>query len=1153
MTTNPQQAKIFNEILAPSGFRLHYLQIYNWGTFGENRIWTISPNDKTALLTGANGSGKTTLVDAILTLLVPTRSRFYNQSSGTETRRSRTEASYVRGAYGSRQLEGQLNPETLFDRDRNGTYSVLLACFHDPARKQFLSLGQVRWFMGESDKLNQEFFAASTKLDILCDQIRYDPVADRYWKDRLKKERKVQFFTSFSQYQNHYLRAFGMRSHKAVTLFNRTVGIKVLGNLDSFIREEMLDRGNWEGSFGKLRESFETVRSSYRAFEKARQQLEMLEPIHKAHERHQHHQQRVEALEMEKALLPAWFAREESRLLREKLDDETRFLENAQGDEKKVALQLTELRDQQASVKAALKANEIQQQIDLLEADQRRKEQDMGARRKEAERYAEFARALDLSPEPNAATFEKNRTKAKEMLQGMGREEVELKEKEFQARKEYERIKVRYTDLAEELDSLRKRRNKIPKQNLRIRQGILDAVGAQEQELPFVGELLQIRPEERAVWENAIERVMHNYALRLLVPEKYYHAVNRHVNDNDLRGRLIYLRVDAQPRPRILQEAHPDLLWQKLEIKPDSTFYEWLENKLPRRFDYLCTTDLNDFRNASKALTPQGLSKIAAQHEKDDRKDRFDRSRYVLGWDNQEKIRLIEEQLVRLNKEIRAAEKELERLRRREKILQERRSQLKALVFFDEHARIDWKSVGAELEKLARDLKRLRKSLNSKDIRELQRQLAALETAIDKLEAERSRLLKRAGQLENSLQSRKAQLAEAEKVLAAYDHLDLDAQFPQIAYRVEKFLPDLRLTNLQERRKEVEQAISPEYANARRQSQEWQQKLFRAMNTYRNPPAEVTEKFRNWTGATRELGSGIEFVHAYLEIYHRIRDEKLLEYQARFQKFLNEKMIQDMSNFTTELDLARERIDENIRSLNDSLQQITYKSSPQETYIQLESQATQREEIRDFRRRVRSSWKPDMGQYARSKDIAILERSFQQIRGIIDLLSEDENYRQRVLDVRNWYHFSAKEYYRNSGEVANAYTTTGHLSGGEKAQITYTILGAALAYQFGIKAQASARDRSFRFIVVDEAFSKLDPEKSRYLMDLCRQLKLQLLVVTPLDKIHVVEQYIDTCHYVENKDRRHSRVYNLSIERYQELKQQLRASGTVLPTHGEEE
>jgi len=36
---------------ARSGFRLHRLEVYNWGTFGEE-VWRIGPDGQNALLTG---------------------------------------------------------------------------------------------------------------------------------------------------------------------------------------------------------------------------------------------------------------------------------------------------------------------------------------------------------------------------------------------------------------------------------------------------------------------------------------------------------------------------------------------------------------------------------------------------------------------------------------------------------------------------------------------------------------------------------------------------------------------------------------------------------------------------------------------------------------------------------------------------------------------------------------------------------------------------------------------------------------------------------------------------------------------------------------------------------------------------------------------
>ena len=74
---------LFSNNNSDNGFRLRYLEVFNWGTFNA-KVHKLQPDGRTSLLTGANGSGKTTLIDALLTILVPTNKRFYNQSAGVE-------------------------------------------------------------------------------------------------------------------------------------------------------------------------------------------------------------------------------------------------------------------------------------------------------------------------------------------------------------------------------------------------------------------------------------------------------------------------------------------------------------------------------------------------------------------------------------------------------------------------------------------------------------------------------------------------------------------------------------------------------------------------------------------------------------------------------------------------------------------------------------------------------------------------------------------------------------------------------------------------------------------------------------------------------------------------------------------------------------
>jgi uncharacterized protein YPO0396 len=77
--------------------------------------------------------------------------------------------------------------------------------------------------------------------------------------------------------------AFGY-DNKGLNLFNQVVGVKVLEDLDEFIRTNMLeeykeDNENAEEKFIKLKSSFETLIDAKTNIEKAKEQIEQLKPI----------------------------------------------------------------------------------------------------------------------------------------------------------------------------------------------------------------------------------------------------------------------------------------------------------------------------------------------------------------------------------------------------------------------------------------------------------------------------------------------------------------------------------------------------------------------------------------------------------------------------------------------------------------------------------------------------------------------------------------------------------------------------------------------------------------------------------------------------------------------------------------------------------
>ena len=130
-------------------------------------------------------------------------------------------------------------------------------------------------------------------------------------------------------------------------------------------------------------------------------------------------------------------------------------------------------------------------------------------------------------------------------------------------------------------------------------------------------------------------------------------------------------------------------------------------------------------------------------------------------------------------------------------------------------------------------------------------------------------------------------------------------------------------------------------------------------------------------------------------------------------------------------------------------------------------------------------------------------------------------------DVRR----NTSERWREGDVEHEHYTDSGGKSGGQKEKLAYTVLAASLAYQFGLD-QGDSRPRSFRFVVIDEAFGRGSDESARYGLELFERMNLQLLIVTPLQKIHIIEPHVASVGFVHNDEGRSSMLRNLTIEEY---------------------
>ena len=229
--------------------------------------------------------------------------------------------------------------------------------------------------------------------------------------------------------------------------------------------------------------------------------------------------------------------------------------------------------------------------------------------------------------------------------------------------------------------------------------------------MPFAGELLQVRAEESA-WEGAIERLLHNFGLSLLVPDRNYSEVANWVDRTHLRGRLVYYRISALQRHEA-RTLHPDSLVHKVAIKPDSEFYAWLEQEMGRRFDVACCDTLEQFRKEQQAITRSGQIKASGQrHEKDDRHRLDDRSRYVLGWSNEAKIAVLTAQRTEIERQIQGVAERISKFQNEQKSLGERKTLLVRLDAFNNFDDLNWQPLAQQIAQLEGELRQLEAASN---------------------------------------------------------------------------------------------------------------------------------------------------------------------------------------------------------------------------------------------------------------------------------------------------------------------------------------------------------------------------------------------------------------------------------------------------------
>jgi uncharacterized protein YPO0396 len=950
----------------------------------------------------------------------------------------------------------------------------------------------------------------------------------------------VEFYEGPKEYGTRLRSILGMRSEKAQSLFNQTISLKILGNLDDFIRTQMLEETEMEDDFEKLKDHFKTLSEAHRNIEKTLAQIDLLQPVRQ----HWNDWKNIEAdkyvLDQHRQTLPAWFATHQRNLL----EKEMKALEEAlqQTRERAAAIQqvIDEENDRLIETEAQIRSSEPGRLLADIDRQLRELETEKQKRQAATERYNAHAEKLGWDAQVNEREFEKNRRKAEDKAQELRRDLDEKRTAKVRMEDARHKAEEEIQQLDADIEQLKKQKNNITGRIAQIRQEILEYTGATEAEIPFVGELIQLREGEEK-WEYAIEKLLHNFGQRLLVPEQYYKMVNKYVQNTDLRGRIVYERYKEGNYLTNLVPLEPDTVPDKLDIRTDSEYADWVEFQLRKFYNYYCTDNLNEFAKTDYALTSSGLIRHGSRHEKDDRHRGQSRQHYVLGWDNSAKLRVLIAEMTSREEKIQHLRKEETVLRARIEQLEKQDKALSELLRFASFEELNWEAVAAQM--VAREKERAKLEKGDPTLKELQQQKEALQQRLKELAGKKEDKIREEEKQSSQLQQWRQALSRCEDTLQAYAGMDMENRLAEFQREyINKVEYSIDLDVIDKVRNQVTDLLRKRIDELSSKAESAKRQLNTAINRFKYPNDEkLLQKFPDWRGDTHRLPDSVELAGEYMDMLERLEGEELSEQRDRFKKYLNEEMITRMSSFGGRLNEHLQQIQRRVTELNQSLAGISYRQHPQ-TYIQLEAREELSPNIKDFRHRL-VAWKPNLAEYHRSKDDSILEASYVKIKELIDDLESKEAWRREVMDVRQWLRFVAREVRAEDKTTYRSYTGTEKLSGGEQAQLTYTILGSAIAYQFGITSDGLSH-RSFRFICVDEAFSRQDEEKARYLMNLCKQLNLQIMVVSPdkTEEFRIVEPFVARIHYVQRRANRDSIIYDMPIKQLKDTLAKRKAS-----------
>ncbi len=1068
------------ETITAQRFILHAIDLYNWGAFAGRHHAELDARGSAII--GPTGSGKTTVVDALMTLLCERPQ--YNLASTGGHESDRDLMSYIRGVSGA---GNDADNRHIARPDK--TTTAISATFVSQDTNSRLEIAGIFWLENASSDRKDVWLVAHNSDESLNDwlEIHHEQgvrVLKKYIKDKDNNDIKI------SDTKKAFLgqvRRFFEVGDNAFKLLNRAAGLKQLNSIDEIFRELVLENNSAFTRATAVVKEFADLTDIRSELDTARLQLATLQPIAEYDVKYKKLGTDIATQEQLIDILPRWFAQIAVRLWKNyakscavSVKDNQHKLQVAKQQFETDQKLANRLYEQYLKVGG----NNIEQLNELikLQSDTLQKIS------KTAKDYQQIAQALTLDGDLSLKTLQENQQWAETVISEQSAKIETDTTALYELGAKCHPLKQTIAELKDEIAQIKSRPNSnIPHKFHVFRQTLAERLQVDENDLPFVAELVSVKSEEK-LWRGAIERAIGSHRLRILVAPELMKTALRFVNDRDNR---LHVRLLSADKPAQMPQFMVDGFTHKLQFKSTHP-HIGAAKQLLANIDRHCVACADDLANTPHAMTAQGLmSNQSGYFDKQDQKKL--NADWLTGFDNRDRLAQLNDELTDAEHQFVNADQIYQQAQKQLEGLKSQLALLKKLCEFDFES-IDVESVEQMLndsqQKLAdyqnpnSNTARAKAEFDAQQqvVAESNANIIAISVALEQAKIDYSDAQKHHQRAEGKMCKG---LTEAEKQLAEKHLNPIDdnarEQLDKLENEQHKTL-HTKLSKLIDKRHNLET------------------KLVRAM----------AKAHQADTGALSEVGTELRDIDDYLFRLKVLSEEDLPAKQKRFLDYLNTTSDQGVTQLLTTVENEINVIETRIAALNETLKIVDFQPN---RYLQLKPQRVSHQSLRDLasaQRRLRSE--------ALSDETG--EKHYAALKRVVDLLQRAVEQKRNqgakaLLDARYRLQFSIEIIARDNDEIIEVRTGSQGGSGGEKEIIASYILTASLSYALSPHIGEPPR---FSTIVLDEAFSKSSQAVAGRIIEALHQFGLHPLFVTPNKEMRLLRDHTRSAILVYRKD-----------------------------------